>query len=77
MTLKKYLKTLSQAEQEDFAERCDTSVAYLKKIAGGFGGAKAGESMAIKIERESGGKVRCETSCPGTDWKYIRGTSAA
>jgi DNA-binding transcriptional regulator YdaS (Cro superfamily) len=76
MNLKAYLKTLDTSEQEDFAQRCETSLAYLKKIAGGFAGANApGEKLAINIERESCGQVPCEESRSDVDWAYIRGTA--
>ena len=30
-----------------------------------------------QIERELGGKVRCEDLCPTVDWGYLRGTRPA
>ena len=78
MNLKKFISSLSKDELADFAKRCDTSVAYLKKVAGGFGSANApGESLAINIERESNGIVTVEELRPDVDWAFIRGSSVA
>ena len=77
MQLKHYLKTLvAEGKQpgalEDFAERCGTSVGQMQHVARGH--RRAGESLAINIERESGGVVRCETLRPDVDWAYLRGS---
>lgn len=76
MNLKQYLKSLDEAQAEDFAKRCGTSVAYLKKLAGGWGGAQSGEGLAINIERESDGAVTCEELRPDVDWDFLRGSVA-
>lgn len=76
MQLADYLKALSSDQRDGikrFAERCGTSAGQLKQVAGGH--RRAGESLAINIERESGGEVRCEDLRPDVDWSYIRGTS--
>lgn len=71
MKLTLFLKSLSHEEKKFFAERCGTSVGYLKQV--GYGNKNCGGGLAICIERESGGLVTCEEICPvGVDWQYIR-----
>ncbi len=72
-SLRKFLNSLSPVEQNGFAERCGTSLGYLRKVIST--GARLGESIVILIERESGGAVRCEEMRPEVDWAYLRGTS--
>lgn len=72
MTLKDYLKNLTAEQQVDFAAACGTTSGQLKQVAGEF--RRAGESLAINIERETGGKVTCESLRPDVDWNYIRST---
>lgn len=74
MELNQYIKRLSRTGLEDFARRCETSVGQIKQVA--LGNRRAGESLAINIERESGGAVRCEDLRPDVDWAYIRGTGS-
>jgi DNA-binding transcriptional regulator YdaS (Cro superfamily) len=74
MSLKTYLKALSQDERETFAAACETTVGQLTQVAGGH--RRAGEALAINIERESGGKVRCEDLRPDVDWAYLRNTKS-
>lgn len=72
MHLKPYLKTLTPPQKEAFAKACETNLPHLKQIAGGWRTCR--ESLAINIERESGGKVTCEELCPDVDWAYLRNT---
>ena len=51
-------------------ERCNTSEAYLRKAISK--GQRLGESLCIKVDRESGGAVRCEDLRPDVDWAYLR-----
>lgn len=67
------MKTLSAAEKLDFAARCGTTLAYIRKFL--CQGKRMGATLAIAVERESGGKVRVDTLAPDADWHYIRGTS--
>jgi len=66
-----YINPLSLGEREDFADRCGTSLQHVKNI--GYG-KRCGEKLAINIERESRGAVRCEWLRPDVDWAYLRGT---
>lgn len=76
MLLSEYLKTLSGNQQfVDFAFRCKTTVGQLKQVSRGH--RRAGESLAINIERESGGLVRCEDLRPDVDWAYLRNSGSA
>ena len=73
MSLKEFLKTLAtKEERESFAGRCSASFGYLQHVANGV--RKASAQLAISIERETGGLVTCEETCPNADWEYIRST---
>lgn len=71
MNFKAYYFKLSVQEREEFAKACETSRKHLTNIAYGK---TCGESLAINIERESKGAVRCEEMRPDVDWGYLRGT---
>lgn len=70
MPLKKYFRTLTKAQKEDFAARCDTTVDYMKLII--FGVRSCTAKLAIDIDRESNGAVKCEELCPDADFQYLR-----
>lgn len=71
MTLKEFLAGLpDEAAKEAFATRCKTSLGQLKQVA--YGSRRAGESLAINIERESFRAVTCEELRPDVDWAYLR-----
>lgn len=63
---------LPMDEREAFAIRCGSTRKHLTNIAYGK---CCGEKLAIEIERESAGVVRCEALRDDVDWAYIRGTS--
>lgn len=67
-----YINSLSVTEQMAFAASCETTVGYLRKAISK--GQKLGESLCIKIERMSDGKVICEDIRDDVDWAFIRGT---
>jgi DNA-binding transcriptional regulator YdaS (Cro superfamily) len=69
-TLLEFLNGLPVAAQESFAERCGTSIGYLRQIA--YGHRKCVAELAINIERESKRAVTCEELCPTADWAYMR-----
>lgn len=73
MDLKAFLKPLSSAEREAFAERCGTTAGHLRNVA--YGLRPCGESLAIEIDRESGGEVTCEVLRPDVDWAYLRAST--
>jgi DNA-binding transcriptional regulator YdaS (Cro superfamily) len=65
-----YLNDLAVVDQQAFAQRCGTSLGYLRKAVSA--GQKLGESLCISIDRESGGAVPCEALRPDVDWAYLR-----
>lgn len=69
-TLLDLWRTLGKGDRENFAKRCGTTANHLRNIA--YGLKPCGEALCINIERESGGKVRCETLRPDVDWGYLR-----
>lgn len=69
-TLLDLWRTLSKGDRENFAERCGTTANHLRNVA--YRLKPCGEALCINIERESGGKVRCETLRPDVDWGYLR-----
>lgn len=68
--LRDYLNGLDAEARDAFAERCGTTIGYLRKAISI--GQALGESLCIAIERESGGAVRCEQLRSDVDWKYLR-----
>lgn len=74
-TLLSYLNSLAPEQQRDYAARCGTSVGYLRKAISI--GQRLGESLCISLDRESGGKVRCEDLRPDVDWDYLRSRKSA
>lgn len=69
-TLKAYMQSLSDQEKDDFSERCGTTYGYLKLVM--YGVRKCNPDLAINIDRESKGAVRCDDLCPQTDFDYLR-----
>lgn len=65
-----YLRSLQPQEQNAFAQRCGTSVGYLRKAASTK--QQLGVELCISLDRESGGVLRFERLRPGMDWEYLR-----
>lgn len=74
-TFKSYFLALSIDDRTVFAGRCKTTRKHMTNVAYGY--KTCAESLAINIERESRGAVRCEDLRPDVDWAYLRGTAAA
>lgn len=74
--LRAYLKTLSPDDQAKYAQRCGTTLGYLRKVLSVSSKSeepfKLGESIVIALDRESGGAVPCESLRPDVDWGYLR-----
>lgn len=70
MTLLAYLNSLSVENQTDFAIRCGTTAGYMRLVA--YGNRRCRESLAINIDRESGGIVKMEVLRPDVDWEHVR-----
>jgi DNA-binding transcriptional regulator YdaS (Cro superfamily) len=71
MDLKTFYLSMTIEQRENFAKRCDTSLGQIRNVAYGR---HCGERLAVNIERESFGAVRCEDLRPDVDWAYLRGT---
>lgn len=71
MQLKDFYLSMNAEQREDFAKRCGTTLGQVRNVAYGR---NCGEALAISIERESHGAVRCEELRPDVDWAYLRGT---
>lgn len=65
-----YLNSLNTEEQRRFAEACGTTVNYLRKACSTR--QRLGPDLCIRIDRESGGAIRCEALRPDVDWAYLR-----
>ena len=73
MSFKDFYVNMTVEQRDAFARRCNTSVGQLRNVAYGR---LCGEKLAVEIERESSGAVRCEDLRPDVDWAYLRGTVA-
>lgn len=73
MDLKSYLNGLSNEERESFATACDSTAGHIRNVSYGY--RSCAEKLAIAIERESKGAVRCEDIRPDVDWQYLRNTA--
>lgn len=72
--LKRYIQHLpDNAARLAFAEACGTSLNYLRKCMSRQHFVPDA-ALCIAIERETGGKVRCEVLRPDADWSHIRKT---
>lgn len=65
-----YLSGLTPQDQSAFAARCQTSIGYLRKAVSVK--QKLGVELCIRLDRESGGAIRCERLRPGLDWEHLR-----
>ncbi len=73
MELKSFYLSMTQDQRDAFAARCETTGGHFRNVVYGK---TCGEKLAIAIERESLGVVRCEEMRPDVDWAYLRGTVA-
>lgn len=71
MELRKLWLSMSNDQRQSLARRCKTTVGHLRNVVYGK---DCGEKLAIAIDRETGGMVRCEELRPDVDWAYLRGT---
>jgi hypothetical protein len=72
MDLKTYLLSMPMAERITFSVRCRTTYGHLRNIS--YGQKPCSAELAMEVERESSGAVRCEELCPEADWATVRGT---
>jgi len=75
MKLLDYLKPLNKDAKAALAARCGTTVGQLTQVA--YGHRRANASLAIDLDRETGGVVACEETRPDIDWAYLRGRQRA
>lgn len=68
--LKDFLLSMKVADRVEFAKKCGTSYGQLKQIY--QGARKCNPSLAIEIDKNSGGKVKCDVLSPNTDFNYLR-----
>lgn len=71
MELKSFYLSMDPDERDRFAIRCGTSIGHFRNVVYGK---LCGEKLAINIERESAGCIRCEGLRPDVDWAVLRGT---
>jgi len=72
MDFKTYFMGLDVPSRDAFAKRVGSSRGHLTNVAYGK---PCAEKLAINIERESSGDVRCESLRPDVDWAFLRGTA--
>lgn len=70
----KFLNAMDPDEREAFATRCRTTVGYLRKARSK--GQLLGEALCMRIERESGRRLRVEQLRPDVPWEVVRATQA-
>jgi DNA-binding transcriptional regulator YdaS (Cro superfamily) len=73
MELRDYLKMLTASEKKDFADRCGTTIGYIRKNISTDG--RFGLLLCVAMERASDGAVSCEELRPDINWSYLRDTS--
>ena len=73
-TLLEFLNGLDPVDRSGFADRCGTTVGYLRKAVSA--GQRISAETCINIERESCGAVMCETLRPDVDWGVVRKSSS-
>ncbi|MFQ0995700.1 transcriptional regulator [Gilliamella sp. BG2] len=72
--LRLFLNSLTIEEQMVFAEKCGTTIKYLRKRISDRS-SRLGEKICIEIEDKTSGKVKCEDLRPDVNWSVIRGRS--
>jgi DNA-binding transcriptional regulator YdaS (Cro superfamily) len=75
MEFRDFYYAIPVKDRPAFAGRVDSTVGYLNLLASGH--KNCGEALAMRIERESNGKVRVESLCPSAPWDVIRGADPA
>ena len=68
--LKIFLKPMKKEERTAFAIRCGTTLGNLNQIM--YGNTPCGAALAISIDRESNGEIRCDDLCQSADYEYLR-----
>lgn len=68
--LRRYLNNLEPDDQVIFAQRCGTTIGYLRKAISKR--SKFDAALAVAIERETKRVVRVEDLRPDVDWMIVR-----
>lgn len=68
--LRDFVLSLSQDERRNFADKCGTTTGMLLQIY--CGNRKCNPTLAIEIDKHSGGLVKCDVLCPDVDFDYLR-----
>lgn len=68
--LKVFLAKMTVEQRKEFAQSCKTTLGNLQQII--YVNKKCGASLAIQIDKNSGGKVSCDSLCPDVDFNYVR-----
>lgn len=71
-----YLNSLSPLDQAAFAQRCNTTIGYLRKAISKR--QRLSEGLCLRLAAESRGAVTPEAVLPDVDWQQLqRGFGAA
>ena len=70
ISLRDYYLGLDKLARQVFAENVGTTTGHIHQIYNGY--SKCNESVAIKMEKISGGLISCDELCPETDFNYVR-----
>jgi DNA-binding transcriptional regulator YdaS (Cro superfamily) len=73
--LKSYWKSLSAQQRDELAAACETTSGHLANVV--YECRTCSEKLAIALERETKGAIRCEDLRPDVDWAYLRSTGAS
>ncbi|KAA8731006.1 helix-turn-helix domain-containing protein [Acinetobacter qingfengensis] len=68
--LKQFLKPMTKGERVAFAEKCGTTLGNLYQVI--YSTTSCSADLAIAIDRESNGAVRCDDLRPSADFSYLR-----
>lgn len=74
MDFKTYWQSLSEEARESLADKVGFAEGHLRNIA--YGSRTCGEKLAISIEKETDGRIRCEDLRPDVDWQFLRNTAS-
>lgn len=68
--LRSYFLGLSANERVEYAQKCQTTVGFITQIY--LGNSPCNPTLAIELDKHSGGLVKCDELSPVTDFDYLR-----
>lgn len=71
-TLQSLILSMSKEERKVFAREVGSAFGHINNAAYGLVGISP--SLAMRLEKASKGRVRCEDLAPDEPWSYIRGS---